>query len=123
MHQVTRLHYHKQRKLLDVQFSDGLQATFSAEMLRVLSPSAEVRGHGKPVLVANKRDVGITNILPVGLYAAKIVFDDGHDSGLYSWHYFRQLQDNRESMWQDYLQRLQEANAVRDTKLDIRCSR
>jgi DUF971 family protein len=123
MHQVTRLHYHKQRKLLDVQFSDGLQATFSAEMLRVLSPSAEVRGHGKPVLVANKRDVGITNILPVGLYAAKIVFDDGHDSGLYSWHYFRQLHDNRESMWQDYLQRLQEANAVRDTKLDIRCSR
>jgi DUF971 family protein len=119
MHQVTRLHYHKQRKLLDVQFSDGLQATFSAEMLRVLSPSAEVRGHGKPVLVANKRDVGITNILPVGLYAAKIVFDDGHDSGLYSWHYFRQLHDNRESMWQDYLQRLQEANAVRDTKLTI----
>jgi DUF971 family protein len=119
MHQVTRLHYHKQRKLLDVQFSDGLQATFSAEMLRVLSPSAEVRGHGKPVLVANKRDVGISNILPVGLYAAKIVFDDGHDSGLYSWHYFRQLHDNRESMWQDYLQRLQEANAVRDTKLTI----
>lgn len=119
MHQVTRLHYHKQRKLLDVQFSDGLLATFSAEMLRVLSPSAEVRGHGKPVLVANKRDVGITNILPVGLYAAKIVFDDGHDSGLYSWHYFRQLHDNRESMWQDYLQRLQEANAVRDTKLTI----
>jgi len=119
MHQVTRLHYHKQRKLLDVQFSDGLQTTFSAEMLRVLSPSAEVRGHGKPVLVANKRDVGITNILPVGLYAAKIVFDDGHDSGLYSWHYFRQLHDNRESMWQDYLQRLQEANAVRDTKLTI----
>jgi DUF971 family protein len=119
MHQVTRLHYHKQRKLLDVQFSDGLQTTFSAEMLRVLSPSAEVRGHGKPVLVANKRDVAITNILPVGLYAAKIVFDDGHDSGLYSWHYFRQLHDNRESMWQDYLQRLQEANAVRDTKLTI----
>ena len=89
MHQVTRLHYHRQSKLLDVQFSDGIKATFSAEMLRVLSPSAEVRGHGKPVLVANKREVGISNILPVGLYAAKIVFDDGHDTGLYSWHYFR----------------------------------
>lgn len=123
MHQVTRLHYHRQSKVLDVLFSDGLQATFSAEMLRVLSPSAEVRGHGKPVLVANKRDVGISNILPVGLYAAKIVFDDGHDSGLYSWHYFRQLYDNRESMWQDYLARLQQANAVRETKLDIRLSR
>lgn len=123
MHQVTRLHYHRQSKLLDVLFSDGLQATFSAEMLRVLSPSAEVRGHGKPVLVANKRDVGISNILPVGLYAAKIVFDDGHNSGLYSWHYFRQLHDNHESMWQDYLARLQQANAVRETKLDIRLSR
>jgi len=119
MHQVTRLHYHKQSKLLDVLFSDGVQATFNAEMLRVLSPSAEVRGHGKPVLVANKRDVGITNILPVGLYAAKLVFDDGHDSGLYSWHYLRHLHENRDSLWQDYLQRLQDANAVRETKLTI----
>jgi DUF971 family protein len=119
MHQVTRLHYHKQSKLLDVLFSDGVQATFNAEMLRVLSPSAEVRGHGKPVLVANKRDVGITNILPVGLYAAKLVFDDGHDSGLYSWHYLRHLHENHDSLWQDYLQRLHDANAVRETKLTI----
>ena len=123
MHQVTRLHYHRHSKLLDVQFSDGIKATFSAEMLRVLSPSAEVRGHGKPVLVANKREVGISNILPVGLYAAKIVFDDGHDTGLYSWHYFRQLHEHGDSMWQDYLDRLQQANAVRETKLDIRISR
>ncbi len=123
MLQVTRLHYHRHSKLLDVQFNDGVIATFSAEMLRVLSPSAEVRGHGKPVLVANKRDIGISNILPVGLYAAKLVFDDGHDTGLYSWHYFRQLHEHREQMWQDYLDRLQQANAVRETKLDIRISR
>lgn len=123
IHQVTRLHYHRHGKLLDVLFSDGVMATFSAEMLRVISPSAEVRGHGKPVLVANKRDVGISNILPVGLYAAKIVFDDGHDSGLYSWHYLRQLHEQHDSLWQDYLERLQQANAVRETKLDIRFSR
>ncbi len=120
MHQVTRLHYHRKSKVLDVHFSDGVEAHFSAELLRVLSPSAEVRGHGKPVLVANKRDVGISNILPVGLYAAKLVFDDGHQTGLYSWHYLRQLYDNQQTLWQDYLQRLHEANAVRESKLDIR---
>ncbi len=120
MHQVTRLHYHRKSKVLDVHFSDGVEAHFSAELLRVLSPSAEVRGHGKPVLVANKRDVGISNILPVGLYAAKLVFDDGHQTGLYSWHYLRQLYENQATLWQDYLQRLHEANAVRESKLDIR---
>lgn len=120
MHQVTRLHYHRKSKVLDVHFSDGVEAHFSAELLRVLSPSAEVRGHGKPVLVANKRDVGISNILPVGLYAAKLMFDDGHQTGLYSWHYLRQLYEKQETLWQDYLQRLQEANAVRESKLDIR---
>ncbi len=120
MHQVTKLHYHRKQKVLDVVFSDGVEAHLSAEMLRVLSPSAEVRGHGKPVLVANKRDVAISNILPVGLYAAKLVFDDGHDSGIYSWHYLRTLHEQHTSLWQDYLERLQQANAVRDTKLEIR---
>lgn len=120
MHQVSRLHYHQQSKVLDVLFSDGLLASFSAEMLRVLSPSAEVRGHGKPNLVSHKRDVAITQILPVGLYAAKLVFDDGHNSGIYSWHYLRQLHDNRASLWQDYLQRLAAANSNRETQLNFR---
>ncbi len=120
MHQVSRLHYHQQSKVLDVLFSDGLLASFSAEMLRVLSPSAEVRGHGKPNLVSHKRDVAITQILPVGLYAAKLVFDDGHNSGIYSWPYLRQLHDNRDALWQDYLQRLAAANSNRETQLNFR---
>lgn len=117
---VSKLHYHRLSKRLDVSFADGLQAQLSAECLRVLSPSAEVRGHGNPVLVANKRDVGIRQILPVGHYAVRLVFDDGHDSGLYSWQYLRQLATEYEQLWQDYLQRLKAANAVRDSKLEIR---
>jgi len=122
MQQVQKLHYHQQRKLLDVIFNDGITAQFSAEFLRVLSPSAEVRGHGTPRLVANKRDVRIQQMLPVGQYAVKLVFDDGHDSGIYSWSYLRQLHDNADNLWQDYLQRLAQANAVRDEKLPIKMS-
>ncbi len=120
MHQVTQLHYHRQSKVLDVRFHDEVAASFSAEMLRVLSPSAEVRGHGKPQLVSHKRDVGISQMLPVGLYAVKLVFDDGHNSGIYSWHYLRQLHDQREQLWQDYLSRLAAANSNRDTTLNFR---
>lgn len=120
MHQVTRLHYHQRSKILDVLFSDGVMASLSAEMLRVLSPSAEVRGHGKPQLVSHKRDVGITKILPVGLYAAKLVFDDGHQTGIYSWQYLRQLHEQRDSLWQDYLARLAAANSNRESALSFR---
>lgn len=122
MQQVQKLHYHRQRKLLDVLFRDDVMAQFTAEFLRVLSPSAEVRGHGTARLVANKRDVAIQQMLPVGQYAVKLVFDDGHDSGIYSWSYLRQLHDNAETLWQDYLQRLQAANAVRDPKLAVKLS-
>lgn len=117
MQTVVKLHYHRRRKLLDVQFADGQQAQFSAELLRVLSPSAEVRGHGQPRLVANKRDVGITQITPCGSYAVRLVFDDGHNSGLYSWAYFAQLAEQHQALWQDYLTRLKAANAVRDARL------
>lgn len=120
MHQVSKLHYHRQQKLLDVVFTDQLQTQFSAEFLRVMSPSAEVRGHGTPTLVANKRDVAIKQILPVGQYAVKVVFDDGHNTGLYSWSYLRQLHEQKEALWQDYLARLKAANAVRDTALAVR---
>jgi DUF971 family protein len=120
MHQVSKLHYHRKQKLLDVAFTDQVVAQFSAELLRVLSPSAEVRGHGTPQLVANKRDVAITQLLPVGQYAVRLVFDDGHNSGLYSWSYLRQLHEQRDALWQDYLARLKAANAVRDAKLEVR---
>lgn len=117
MQQVLKLHYHQQRKLLDVHFADGVQAQFSAELLRVLSPSAEVRGHGQPRLVANKKDVAISQISQAGSYAVRLVFDDGHNSGLYSWAYLRQLHEQQDHLWQDYLQRLKAANAVRDSRL------
>lgn len=120
MHQVSKLHYHRRSKRLDVHFSDGQISQQSAEFLRVLSPSAEVRGHGRPVLVSHKRDVSILQILPVGLYAVKIIFDDGHNSGIYSWHYLRQLHEQHDSLWQDYLQRLTAANSNRETQLGFR---
>lgn len=120
MHQVSKLHYHRQQKLLDVLFADGVQVQLSAELLRVLSPSAEVRGHGTPQLVANKRDVAISQILPVGQYAVRLVFDDGHNTGLYSWSYLRQLHEQHDVLWQEYLARLKAANAVREPRLAVR---
>ena len=120
MHQVSKLHYHRQQKLLDVLFADGVQVQLSAELLRVLSPSAEVRGHGTPQLVANKRDVAISQILPVGQYAVRLVFDDGHNTGLYSWSYLRQLHEQHDVLWQEYLARLKAANVVREPRLAVR---
>ena len=116
---VTRLHYHQQRRLLDVEFSDGVQASFSAEFLRVFSPSAEVQGHGKPKLVSHKKQVGISKLTPVGHYAVKLHFDDGHDSGIYSWSYLHQLQQQQSALWQDYLNRLRAANAQREQQIAV----
>ena len=111
---VSKLHYHQQRRVLDVTFSNGDLVSFSAEFLRVYSPSAEVRGHGKPKLVTNKKQVAISKLQLAGHYAVKLVFDDGHDSGLYSWQYLHQLAQQYDSLWQQYLQQLTDANANRD---------
>lgn len=118
--QVSRLHYHQQRRILDVLFSNGELASFSAEFLRVYSPSAEVRGHGNPRLVSNKKQVAITRLLPAGHYAVKLVFDDGHDSGLFSWQYLHQLAQQQDALWQQYLQRLNSANANRDDIIAVK---
>lgn len=112
--QVSRLHYHRHSRMLDITFSDGTVACFSAEFLRVFSPSAEVRGHGKPKLVSNKKLVNISKLQPVGHYAVKLVFDDGHDSGIYSWQYLKQLSEQQSGLWQQYLTQLEQANANRD---------
>ncbi|MEO3864127.1 DUF971 domain-containing protein [Rheinheimera fenheensis] len=112
--QVSRLHYHQRSRKLDVEFNNGETASLSAELLRVLSPSAEVRRHGKPMLVTNKKNVAISKVLPVGHYAVKLVFDDGHDSGIYSWRYLHQLATQQDSLWQQYLTQLRQANAQRD---------
>lgn len=118
--QVSVLHYHRLSKILDVKFSDEQLFSFSAEFLRVFSPSAEVRGHGKLVLVSHKKAVAISQIVPVGQYAVKLVFDDGHQTGLYSWAYLAKLAAEQDQLWADYLQRLKQANSNRDSQLMIK---
>lgn len=112
----TEITLYKQSKSLGLTYGDQ-QFKLSAEYLRVFSPSAEVRGHGpgQEVLQVNKENVGINQIEPVGHYAIKIYFDDGHDSGLYSWDYLYDLAINQEALWQDYLKRLDEAGYQRQS--------
>lgn len=117
---VTQLHYHQRRRLLDISFSNGTAAQLSAEFLRVYSPSAEVRGHGNPKLVMHKKDVAISKLVPVGNYAVKLVFDDGHDSGIYSWIYLAELAAEQPQLWQQYLDRLNAANANRESLIPIK---
>ena len=95
-------------KLLELIFEDGRRSSFSYEFLRVHSPSAEVRGHSldQAVLQLNKVSVGISRLDLVGSYALKITFDDGHDTGLYSWEYFKDLEDNQHFYWTTYLENL-----------------
>ena len=118
--QVSVLHYHRLSKMLDVRFADGQLFQLSAEFLRVFSPSAEVRGHGKPQLVSHKKAVAISQIVPVGHYAVKLVFDDGHQTGLYSFAYLQQLATKQDAMWQQYLQQLKHANASREPLIGIK---
>ena len=107
---------HQRSKRLELTFSDGLIYSFSYEFLRVHSPSAEVRGHSpsQAVLQLDKVSVGVKKVELVGTYALKITFDDGHDTGLYSWEYFRELNDNKEKYWSSYLQKLIEAGHDRN---------
>ncbi|HDY86282.1 hypothetical protein LCGC14_1506970 [marine sediment metagenome] len=110
MKHVIKVHYHSVSKNLDVYFDDDSQAVFSCEFLRVHSPSAEVQGHGSgPMkLVLNKQSVGIKNIVPVGHYALRLDFDDGHNSGLFSWSYFEKLQAQQQTLSNEYLARVAE---------------
>lgn len=98
----------RQSRLLEVSFDDGSRFELPFEFLRVHSPSAEVKGHGpgQETLVTGKQDVGIRAVEPVGQYAVRLVFDDGHDSGLYSWKYLFELGRDRASLWQRYLDRV-----------------
>ena len=111
----TGITYHKSAKTLELSYADDAATTLPAELLRVYSPSAEVRGHSESerVLQTGKKHVAITAIEPVGNYAIRIVFDDGHDTGIYSWAFLRDLGDNQESYWQSYLAELDEKNASR----------
>jgi DUF971 family protein len=111
------LNLNRSERTLTVVWDDGRSDTLDCEFLRVHSPSAEVKGHGKEVLQTGKKLVNINAIEPVGQYAVKIVFDDGHQTGLYSWDYLRHLGDHRETLWQTYLSKLSDAGARREPDL------
>ncbi len=106
--------YHKRSKVLEIAFADAA-FELPAELLRVYSPSAEVRGHGPDTatLQTGKKHVGIAQIEPVGNYAIRLVFDDGHNSGLFAWQFLEDLGRNQERYWHDYLAELKAANASR----------
>ncbi|MCJ8298297.1 MAG: DUF971 domain-containing protein [Pseudomonadales bacterium] len=114
----TAIKLHKKSKSLELTFVDG-QFELRAEYLRVHSPSAEVRGHGigQETLQVKKKFVGISNIEICGNYALKISFDDGHDSGLFTWDYLHELCQNHDLYWQRYLQKLKDAGQSRDSGL------
>jgi DUF971 family protein len=109
--QAVEITLRTRSRVLEVAYQDGARFRLPFEYLRVHSPSAEVKGHGpgQEVLVTGKQNVGIRAIEPVGQYAVKLVFDDGHDSGLYSWKYLRELGENQEANWRRYQARLQNA--------------
>ncbi len=111
MPKPTDIKLHQVSRLLEVLFDDSVHFLLACEYLRVFSPSAEVRGHGpgQEVLQTGKEDVNITDIEPVGNYAVRLVFSDGHSTGLYSWDVLYDLGVHQESNWQRYLQRLAEA--------------
>lgn len=112
----TELRVDRAAKLLIVSFDDGARFELPAELLRVESPSAEVRGHGpgQKTLVAGRRHVGIMDLEPVGNYAVRIMFDDLHNTGMYSWGYLYHLGQNQERLWADYLAALEQHGLSRD---------
>lgn len=116
----SKVHLHKQSKTLQLTFA-GQDHELSAEFLRVLSPSAEVQGHGpgQEKLVTEKIDVGIKELEPTGNYGIRIIFDDGHDSGIYSWAYLAELCRDKEQRWQDYLDKLKAENKKRDPHTQV----
>ena len=116
----TELKLRRRSRVLEVAFSDGSSFELSAEYLRVHSPSAEVQGHGggEGVLVVGKELVNIVEIEPVGRYAVRLVFDDGHDTGLYTWPILYKLGREFEANWRRYLERLDEAGHHRSADTD-----
>jgi len=112
----SELRLHKDKKTLTVTFDGGETYDLPAEYLRVKSPSAEVQGHSEEErkTVPGKRDVTIIEVLPVGNYAVRLVFDDLHSTGIFGWDYLRELGRNRDRYWQDYLDELAVKNLSRD---------
>jgi DUF971 family protein len=110
---------HGQSRVLEIGFSDGSVFRLPFELMRVYSPSAEVQGHGpgQEVLQTGKREVDIVQLEPIGNYAVKPTFSDGHESGIFSWDYLYFLGTQQAQLWEDYARRLQEAGADRDAPI------
>jgi DUF971 family protein len=112
----TELKVHRAARTLEIAFDDGTAFVLPAEYLRVMTPSAEDRGHGAGPgrTVAGKRKVGIKDVQAIGRYAARIIFDDGHDTGLYSWDELHRLGSEQRRLWSEYERRLAHEGLSRD---------
>ena len=115
----TSITAHQQSRVLEIGFSDGANFSIPFELMRVYSPSAEVQGHGpgQETLQTGKRLVGLQSLEPVGNYAVKPVFSDGHESGLFSWEYLYKLGANQDQLWKEYEARLAAAGVSRDAAM------
>ena len=110
----TAINLHKASKTLTLTYAPDEVYRLPAEFLRVHSPSAEVQGHGNPILQFGKINVGLDKVEPAGQYALKLTFDDGHDSGLFTWEYLEQLCLRQDQLWAEYLDELHKAGKSRD---------
>jgi DUF971 family protein len=112
----TDIRLHQQSRILELVYESGERFELTYEFLRVFTPSAEARGHGpgQEILQTGKRDVDIERIEPVGTYALRLVFNDGHDSGLYSWDLLYNLGQHRDELWQEYLKQIESCGLSRD---------
>ena len=116
-----KIRLHRKRHTIELIYANGESLELDAEYLRVFSPSAEVRGHGpgQETLQWGKKDINIERVVAVGNYAIQLIFDDGHDSGIYSWDYLYQLNGERERNWQSYTAALAEAGLSRDPAVQV----
>jgi|TARA_B100000745_G_scaffold237188_1_gene160132 DUF971 family protein len=114
LHPLT-ISLHKKSRVLEIVYNDGLNFKLPCEYLRVFSPSADVKGHGpgQEVLQLGKEGVNIKEVEPIGNYAVRLIFDDGHDTGLYTWNYLYELGQNQKSNWIDYLHTLNKSGHKR----------
>ena len=117
----TALTVHSQSRLLEIAFSDGAAFKIPFELMRIYSPSAEVQGHGpgQEILQTGKREVDVVALEPIGNYAVKPVFSDGHESGLFTWDYLYHLGTDQSQLWGDYERRLQAAGVARDAPMAV----
>ena len=117
----TAITVHSQSRVLELVFSDGAEFKIPFELMRVYSPSAEVMGHGpgQEVLQTGKRDICVVELEPIGNYAVKPVFSDGHQSGIFSWDYLYEMGASQASLWDDYNRRLEAAGMSRDAPMTV----